>query len=149
MEEELQEALDSCEKATLQAVFRKVYLVGQDGNDVLRKVFEGACKTHDTDTIERIFDLDYASLPSLRPIHANGIWPQAVEESLEEDCTCTLRCFLRNGLDPHQSLGEQGDVLMWAVRCRDAYTVMHLLRSGSNPQGVKVCYYVYFRGLIW
>jgi hypothetical protein len=141
MEEELQEAIETCDKATIHGAFRKVYLVGQDGNEVLRRVFESACKTHDTDTLERIFDLDYASLPSLRPIHVNGIWPQAVEESLVEDCECVLRCFLRNGLDPHRSFGEQGDVLMWAVRCRDAYTVMHLLRSGCNPQGVKVRYF--------
>lgn len=138
MEDELQEALETCEKATIQAAFRKVCLVGQDGNEVLRKVFESACKTHDTDTLERIFDLDYSSLPSLRPIHVNTTWPQVVKESLEEDCACVLRCVLRNGLDPHRSFGEQGDVLMWAVRCRDAYTAMHLLRSGCNAQGVKV-----------
>jgi hypothetical protein len=149
MEEELEEALDSCDKDAIPAVFRKIYLVGQDGNDVLRKVFEGACKEHDTDTIERIFDLDYASVPSLRPIHANDIWPQAVTEAAEDDCACVLRCLLRNGLDPHQSFGEQGDVLMWAVQCRDAYTVVHLLRSGCNPRGAKVCYYVSFHGLIW
>jgi hypothetical protein len=146
MELELQEALDTLDNETVHAAIRKVYLVGQDLNEVLRKVFEGACTRHDDDTLDRIFDLDYESIPSLRPIKVNEIWPQTVKLSLAEGCECVLRCFLKKGLDPHHTFGEEGDVLMWAVRVKDSYTVMHLLRMGCDPQGVKVRY---FPIMIW
>jgi hypothetical protein len=84
-----------------------VYLVGQNRNEVLRKVFERAGMLHDTQTFNRILDLDYESIPSVRPIHVNGIWPKAVEISLVDDCACVLGCFLQNGLDPYQTFGEQ------------------------------------------
>jgi hypothetical protein len=141
MELELQEAIDTLDNENVHAAIRKVYLVGQDRNEVLRKVFESACTRHDTDTLERILDLDYESIPSLQPIQVNEIWPQTVKSSLAEGCECVLRCFLKKGLDPHHTFGEQGDVLMWAVRVKDSYTVMHLLRMGCNPQGVKVRYF--------
>jgi hypothetical protein len=138
---ELQGALDTDDTRTIHAAIRKVSLVGQNCNEVLREMFERACALHDTHALERILDLDYESIPSVLPIHVNGIWPKAVELSLVDDCTCVLRCFLKNGLDPHQIFGEQGDVLMWAVRGADSYTVMHLLRMGCDPRGVKVRYF--------
>lgn len=113
-------------------------MAGQNRNEVLRDVFERACALHNTRAVECILDLDYESIPSVRPILANGIWPRAMEPSLVDDCACVLRCLLKNGLDPYQRLGEQGDGLMWAVRGADSYTVMHLLRMGCDLRGVRV-----------
>ena len=104
---ELQEALDTDDTRVIHAAIRKVSLVGQNCNEVLREMFERACTLRDTQALERILDLDNESIPSILPIHVNGIWPKAVEPSLVDDCTRVLRCFLKNGLDPHQMFAEQ------------------------------------------
>jgi hypothetical protein len=98
---ELQGALNTLDTETIHAAIQKVYLVGQNRNEVLRKGFERACTLHDTRTLNSILDLDYESFPSVRPVHTDGIWPEALEISLVDDCACVLRCFLRNGLDPY------------------------------------------------
>ena len=63
---ELQEAFKTPDKKALYSFIRKVYLVGQNRNKILREV-------HDTATLDRIFELDSESVPSLSPIHVNAL----------------------------------------------------------------------------
>ena len=72
-----------------------------------------------TDTLDRIVELNCNSIPADQPIRVNNLWVKAVDLSLLDDCAFVLHCFLRNGLDQHQRFGDEGDVLMWAVRGRD------------------------------
>ena len=141
MVKELQEAFHAPDTKAIYSVIQKVYLVGQDRNHVLHEVFERACTLHDTGILHRILDLDYESVPAVQPIRVNSLWPEAIRLSLVDNCACVLRCFLRNGLDPHQRYDDEGDVLMWAVRGRDSDTVMNLLRMGCDAEGVKVRQY--------
>ena len=124
--------------SVLQTI-QETYLVGQDRDEVFRAVFEEAALQHQQEILEAMLHFDYSLVPSVRRIHVDELWPGVVENAAEDGCKCLLHLFLARGLGIRQTFGDQGDVLLWAVRVRDIGVVEDLLERGVDPNRSKVC----------
>jgi hypothetical protein len=124
--------------------FEKVYLLGQSQKEIYTGAVEYAIACQHLPAIENLFKLDVSRIRHLteKDVDVNAIGPSVISRAIRGERTDVeiLRLFLDLGMDVRKLFGNQGDVLMWAVRLGRWELIERILdqRGSFDVDQVKV-----------